>query len=1063
MRIDVEQQNKILDSLQQNQVNGTETKSSMLTAIEQAVEKYEEGDRKKSFFTQDPTYLDPTKEEKKTLADELEQNSALDAFDRKNQMAVLSHTTSEEDYKRMQEEGFSLESTSTNTIVTVTDEIKMELAKAGKDISCMGDDLSKEQIEAMAGNAAVAAQIENALKNADLPATEENIDASLEALELAQSLKELSDGAIKYMLDNELSPTIENVYLAEFSGSAGYTQNMTSNVDIAEFQGQVEQVISAAGLEVNEETLQSSQWLLEHGVPLTKENLAYLEELKNLTMPLDTEKIVDSIVSAVAEGNAPKQAMLLPGYTLFEQAQEALNIVNKTTMADLSFIVNNNLELTVENLREAQAVRGQSEALGDEVESTEEAIDLVASEESEQYNANGLSLLTAHRQLEEIRLAMTVEANYALLKRGISIDTQPLVQLVEELKNMENEYYKNLLQAQGAEATESNVALLAETTEKLQDMRYVPAYVLGIPSVDVSTINGVHENGTAMQTAMEKANESYETLMTAPRADLGDSIQKAFQNVDDILSDLGLELTEANQRAVRILGYNSIEITPEAIEEMKAADKEVQRVFANMTPAVVTEMIKQGINPLEMDFASINQVAEQLREEVGKDKNEKFSEYLYRLEANHSISEEEREAYIGIYRLIHQVTESDGAAIGALVNQGADLTLKNLLTAVRSGNKANTMDVTVDDEFGEAEKITAGNSITDQILIGYQTNCMKDAADTLTPGKVQNLFEQYPDWENMTPEQFAEALAQLPETTDGEIANERYIKQQLAMLEQCANSSEEIYQILEQYDMPNTMINVMALESMLTNRNQLFRKLFGEGESDGVTKEDLEKIKEEIIEDFGDAISEPAALAEMQETLGEVAENIMKTWIESDDVTSVDVREMRLMQAQLSMSSLFAKDEKYNIPVLVGDKVTNVSLKIVRGVDTKGIVDVMLESEMAGKIAATFQAKEEGISGFVATDNQNTRTLLAENMNLFTEAIQESNEEALDLRIAHVETLDLNHFSGTAIVKNMKNAAAEAERTPIEAKDTSSEAYQVQTSRLYKVAEAFIHSLGELI
>ncbi len=55
-------------------------------------------------------------------------------------------------------------------------------------------------------------------------------------------------------------------------------------------------------------------------------------------------------------------------------------------------------------------------------------------------------------------------------------------------------------------------------------------------------------------------------------------IQKAFRNVDDILSDIGLEETEANQRAVRILGYNQIEITQESVAEMKAADEQVQRI-----------------------------------------------------------------------------------------------------------------------------------------------------------------------------------------------------------------------------------------------------------------------------------------------------------------------------------------------------------------------------------------------------------------------------------------------------------------------------------------------------
>ena len=65
-----------------------------------------------------------------------------------------------------------------------------------------------------------------------------------------------------------------------------------------------------------------------------------------------------------------------------------------------------------------------------------------------------------------------------------------------------------------------------------------------------------------------------------------------------------------------------------------------------------------------------------------------------------------------------------------------------------------------------------------------------------------------------------------------------------------------------------------------------------------LTTEDIEAIKESIIEDFGEAVSEPEALAEVQETLGTVAENVMKTMISSDEVTSIDVREMRLMQAK---------------------------------------------------------------------------------------------------------------------------------------------------------------------
>lgn len=50
-----------------------------------------------------------------------------------------------------------------------------------------------------------------------------------------------------------------------------------------------------------------------------------------------------------------------------------------------------------------------------------------------------------------------------------------------------------------------------------------------------------------------------------------------------------------------------------------------------MTPAVVTQMIKRGINPLEMDFTSLNQEAENIKsDESGREDNRRFSEYLWK-------------------------------------------------------------------------------------------------------------------------------------------------------------------------------------------------------------------------------------------------------------------------------------------------------------------------------------------------------------------------------------------------------------------------------------------------
>lgn len=173
----VEQQNQILEALQQ--AAGKDVKTASGIVAEKAKTTKSVSDRQTSIQMKDTTYLNPAREEKKSIAEKIEESSGMDAFDRKNQMAVLSNTTSEEDYAKMQEEGFSLDSTDSHTIITVTDKIKMQLAKAGKEV--FGDDLDAAELEAMTGSVALANQLEQAFKEADLPATDENIATSIEA------------------------------------------------------------------------------------------------------------------------------------------------------------------------------------------------------------------------------------------------------------------------------------------------------------------------------------------------------------------------------------------------------------------------------------------------------------------------------------------------------------------------------------------------------------------------------------------------------------------------------------------------------------------------------------------------------------------------------------------------------------------------------------------------------------------------------------------------------------------------------------------------------------------
>lgn len=199
---------------------------------------------------------------------------------------------------------------------------------------------------------------------------------------------------------------------------------------------------------------------------------------------------------------------------------------------------------------------------------------------------------------------MTAEVNVKLLQSDFSIDTAPMEQLIEALRKAEAEVAEKYFPGESQAVTKYET--YTQAVQVASELPGLPAGVLGPYSLEqnaaTETVSDFHKEGAAMQKAYEEAGERYETLMTAPRSDLGDSIRKAFSNVDDILTDMSLEKTSENQRAVRILAYNNMEITPENIEKVKEADRQVSAVVDRLTPKNVLQMIRDGVNPLEKTF-----------------------------------------------------------------------------------------------------------------------------------------------------------------------------------------------------------------------------------------------------------------------------------------------------------------------------------------------------------------------------------------------------------------------------------------------------------------------------
>lgn len=979
-----------------------------------------------SFFMPNAVYQKPEGKDEESVLEGLDTQMDMSAANRKNQMVVVSNTTSSADLEEMSKDGFDCMDADSHTIITVTDKIKAVLAKAGVDISIYGDDLNSEELKELTGNPAIALQIESALKSADLPTTESNIKEGVKAYLAAEEMLPLSDATKEYLLKNEWEPTIQNIYLASHSG---VETKGNQQIDFSGLEKQIQQIIKDAGLEISEETKSNCKWLIQKNIGLTISNLRYLEGLNDLSeklcepvgRKLDMQQVIARIIESIREGKRPMDALLLEGFSYADRAENAMDTIMEANDCDIAYCIEQQMTISIESLQTAISNRSEKSEISISVEMS-----------------TSVSYVTAKRQLEETRLAMTIEANYALLKRGVSIDTKPLEQVVEHLKELENQYYKDLMNQAGVEPTEEKVEIFSSTTKYVEEMKYQPAYVLDLTSTN-ETIQNLHQSGSSLKAKMDAALTSYETLWTAPRKDMGDSIQKAFGNVDDILTDLGLEKSELNQRAVRILAYNENEINIENIIKIKDVDMEMQKLFRNLTPAKTLELIREGQNPLDMQIGELNKVVEGLQNEVGEKEQERFSKFLWKLEQNQEISAEERDSYIGIYRLIAQVEKADGAAIGALLNQGADITMRNLLTATRTAKKS--MDYTVDDDFAGAKAGERGTRIDTQIMASFQTNCVKEAADILSPEKLTQLE----DWEEMTPEQFLEALQKQTQLEESVALEQKYYSELTKEYTNVLEASDDVYAFLEKYDMKNSAKNVMAVSRLLNNPSNVFDTLFStEGKSLDY-QEMIGELKQQVLEKFGEAVKTPTEMAEAQATLAEVAERVMQGMIiENESISAKDLKDLRLMSQQFYLCKEKAKEESFLVPVETGDSVTGVNLKIVRGKANKGLVDIFFRGTLMEKVAASFEAKEEGISGVIATTDEKTRRYLADNLNVLIEKMQQDREEVIDITVTHVENLSAWQFE--------KGTLSE-----------TGEATQVQTKRLYHIAESVIQTVSDLM
>lgn len=1026
----------------------------------------------------------------KTMEDVMAEAAATDVSLQKDYMTVMSNSMSDEDFAKLAEEGYDPGVMEPEEAVTIVDTIKAELAESGTVIAGYNDDIDVETLKKITGSEVRAQEILDAFHQYDIPVTEKNVQDAQAAMEMAEQItkqlqsgtKEDLEGVKKYLLENHLSPVLENLYRAVYSGShdadvqgrgyfaestGGYYGRKADQMDVSALQASMEKVIKEAGYEVTQESLQDAAWMVETGLPLTAESFAELNQINQ------------AINEITQDGRTANVTDFLGQESLLEKAVRVEQEAAAITDAAVDKVVADGDRLDLAHLTAAQE-KIESEA-GRNTES-----DTVQGEAAGQMDASDRSIY-ARRQMEEVRLYMSVQVNYRLLKQGISIDTTELSTLVENLKAAEQEIQRVLFGRSGEGSDTGSgamntgdvamtsikemSALFQETISKVRAIPGMPASILGellrenktAFSQNV-TVDMVYETGAARQSAYAAMEERYEPLMTAPMAEYGDSIEKAFRNVDDILQEMNLETTEGNRRAVRILGYNGMEISEENIHAVKETYATVSRVIDKMTPAATLDLIREGVNPLTVSMEELeNHLAD--RDGGSQEEMEKYSHYLYRLEQRNEITPEEKESYIGIYRLLHQVEKRDGAAIGSLLNQGAEINFKNLLTAVRN-HRRGRMDYQVDDDFGALKEEITGeggyrNSITMAIETAYREQGMTEnggdsnghntesqeedsrvayyqklAGDIkagLTPEAVSEVFDAGDiSLEALYDKQQEMARTQ---TQEAERADHAYLKEQAAEIRMAAEVSDQAVSMLLSFDMPATLDNLAAADNLLSDRGGMAGQVkkqaayldeqraasVSESSSDETSKTvdgspysaagSISDLLEDAINSLQEHFTDSVSAKEAYEHLADRMEEILTVSAEQQ-TDRIDVKEINLAWKQVSVARNMAREECYEIPMEIGGRMTSVNVRLCHSSTTENHVTITMETENFGKVSALFEG--DTMSGYIVCDRSDGLAALKQQETAFQEEMRAKDLPVSEIKFIQSDRVDINNFAERA-------------------------------------------------
>ena len=677
-----------------------------------------------------------------------------------------------------------------------------------------------------------------------------------------------------------------------------------------DLEGQIEALISESGLTDVSYLTSAAGAMLEERIPVTSETLKFHLDMKGAKEDYSQEHMLSMIAQNVAAGGNPMDTQIIK-----DEATKVLDTIEKMCK-DMDTL-------------------------------------------------SGVKGFLATRTLNEVRLAMTTDASIKMAVKNIDLDVSHITDALDTLKAIEEKLYIKLFTGE-----DISLAKAKEASANMSQVDRSISLISYNKEVLVSATFEARQSTTIGN--FENALVRYEESATEVRKDLGDSVNKAFNNIPSILEELSLEPTQRNVRAVRELAYASMEITVDNVEQMKIYDMSFDTLVENLTPSVTKKLIENGINPLDMTVEELNEKALEFKQEIIGEDTESYAQFLYRMDKAKEMTKEMRDAYIGIYRLIKNVQNTDGAAVSTAYKAGMEMTLSNLLTCMRT-YKSKGIDSIVSDEFGSVDKASLKAKVDGELTIDAQINKVayyNRVVDKLAKDVSPQLIREY---ELASDKPFVqeniEVLEDMLESTNvkesaGYIEGEKAFNEaRLNAVKEGISNGKESARLLQELGLE---VNIGNLIQMHSYGNTLTKRVKNSKENDDTNDVNNIPTDEELDGIFEDDASLKGKLNQMLDEAFAQVESISLSVQEPD----------RVMQAGMLMKNItFSRKMMdkgcFEIPLSTDAGITNIRLQFARDEEKAGQVNIFMEDTAMGEVNVSIRLKGEAqIKGFIACETR---------------------------------------------------------------------------------------------